>query len=207
VHNWRPLEVEALIALGELGDASHALEEFLQLIPDIGLRSAEAEAGRLQGLLEEARGNLLDADRSFERARKLLPGLAIPLQVGVLELTDGQRLLLRGRFTEARQALESADRTFRALGARPFVTQCQEALTAAGASIATEEPGPAIGLTPTELVVARMVADGLTNREVASELYVSVKAIEFHLSNIFAKLGIRSRREIADILGSAARRL
>jgi DNA-binding CsgD family transcriptional regulator len=51
-------------------------------------------------------------------------------------------------------------------------------------------------LTAKEQVVAVMVADGMTNREVAADLYLSVKAIEYHLGNIFAKLGIRSRREL-----------
>ncbi len=55
---------------------------------------------------------------------------------------------------------------------------------------------PTFGLTPTEIVVAGLVAMGRTNQETAGELFVSVKAIEFHLTNIFAKLGIRSRRQI-----------
>jgi DNA-binding CsgD family transcriptional regulator len=55
---------------------------------------------------------------------------------------------------------------------------------------------PAFGLTPTEIVVAGLVAIGRTNQEAAGELFVSVKAIEFHLTTIFAKLGIRSRRAI-----------
>jgi DNA-binding NarL/FixJ family response regulator len=61
----------------------------------------------------------------------------------------------------------------------------------------------ALGLTPTELAVARLVARGRSNREAAAELYVSVKAIEFHLGNIFAKLGIHSRRGLAERLGEA----
>ena len=58
--------------------------------------------------------------------------------------------------------------------------------------------GATLGLSATELAVARLVAAGRSNREAAAELYVSVKGIEFHLSNIFAKLGIRSRRALAD---------
>jgi DNA-binding CsgD family transcriptional regulator len=204
VHNWRPLEVEALIALAHLDDAADALAEYQRLIPEAGLRSAEAEAARLQGLLDEARGDTSGCDRSFERALELVAGLAIPLQVGILELADGQRLLRRGRLPEAKEMLQSAEVRFRSLRARPFMTHCGEALIEAGASPDLEEFSPAFGLTPTELVVARKVAGGLTNREVASEMYVSVKAIEFHLSNVFDKLGIRSRRQIRRSLGSVS---
>ncbi len=64
---------------------------------------------------------------------------------------------------------------------------------------------PTFGLTPSELVVARLVTTGLSNREIAAELFVSVKAVEFHLGHIFDKLGIRSRRQVARVLGEPTR--
>ncbi len=65
-------------------------------------------------------------------------------------------------------------------------------------------PNPTFGLTPTEIVVAGLVATGRTNQQAAGELFVSVKAIEYHLTNIYAKLGIRSRRDIHPALHGAA---
>jgi len=75
-------------------------------------------------------------------------------------------------------------------------------LAACGVALRPEALPETIGLTPAELAVARLVAMGRSNREAAAELFVSVKAIEFHLSNIFSKLGIHSRRGIADRLGA-----
>jgi DNA-binding CsgD family transcriptional regulator len=196
VHNWRPFEIEALLELERLDHATEALEEFRRLIPRGGLASAEAEASRLLGLLDEAHGNRQDADVHFAAARRSSVGLTMPLQAGFLEQTDGRRLLRRGQLDEARVALAAAERIFRTLGARPYVERCQAALHSAGLP-PVEMTEADFGLTPMELVVARRVAEGLTNREVAGELFVSVKAIEFHLSNIFGKLSIRSRREIS----------
>jgi len=82
------------------------------------------------------------------------------------------------------------------LGARPDLALCDALLRAAGAAPGIADVNPTFGLTPTEIVVATLVAMGRTNQEAAGELFVSVKAIEFHLTNIFPKLGIRSRREI-----------
>jgi DNA-binding NarL/FixJ family response regulator len=65
------------------------------------------------------------------------------------------------------------------------------------------ESSPLEALTEREQVVARMVGSGKTNREVAADLYLSVKAIEYHLDNIFDKLDIRSRRELRGLVGSA----
>ena len=58
------------------------------------------------------------------------------------------------------------------------------------------------GLTPGEQAVARLVATGRTNRQAAAELYVSVKTVEYHLGNIFAKLGIRSRKDLITRIGA-----
>jgi DNA-binding CsgD family transcriptional regulator len=116
--------------------------------------------------------------------------------VALLELSDGRRLVERGRHAEARAVLSAARSRLAELGARPDLARCDALLGAAGAAPGIADVNPTFGLTPTEIVVAGLVAMGRTNQQVASELFVSVKAVEFHLTNIFAKLGIRSRREI-----------
>ncbi|HOZ58652.1 MAG TPA: helix-turn-helix transcriptional regulator, partial [Nakamurella multipartita] len=69
-----------------------------------------------------------------------------------------------------------------------------------GLATADRPGGPRFGLTAQELVVARLAADGLSNRQIAGELVVSIKTVEYHLRNAFAKLGITSRRQLADRL-------
>ena len=66
---------------------------------------------------------------------------------------------------------------------------------------AASSPAALLGLSRAELAVARLVATGLTNREVASQLYVSVKTVEYHLRNSYIKLDITSRRELTALLG------
>ena len=84
------------------------------------------------------------------------------------------------------------------VGAVPFVASIDDDLSAAGHA-STSRPArerSALELTDRERDVATLVAQGMTNPEVAAELYVSRKAVEYHLHNIFGKLGIRSRREL-----------
>jgi DNA-binding NarL/FixJ family response regulator len=67
-------------------------------------------------------------------------------------------------------------------------------------SAEAQSPAATLGLSRAEMSVARLVATGLTNREVAGELYVSVKTVEYHLRNCFIKLDIASRRELTELL-------
>lgn len=197
IYNWRPFEVEAQIMLGQLDDAGRTLEEFRSAIPDSGLQSAEMDYWRLKGQLDDARGDVGEANEAFGQALLLAATVTNPFQIGQAELADGWRLIGQGRHDEAKASLETAFRRFSALKAIPYMTRCEAAMASVGAPVPTIAPNPSLGLTPTELVVARLVGNGASNRDVASELYVSVKAVEFHLSNIFDKLDIRSRRDIA----------
>ncbi len=106
-----------------------------------------------------------------------------------------------GRRPEAIARLRSARARLEQLGARPYLAACDQELVACGILVPARHAQGIVGLTATELSVARLVAAGRSNRETAAELYVSVKAIEFHLSNIFTKLGISSRRALAERLG------
>ena len=96
--------------------------------------------------------------------------------------------------------LEEAHKAFSRLGADPFVQACAEEPAALHVTAAAQSPAALLGLSRAELAVARLVATGLTNREVASELFVSVKTVEYHLRNSFIKLDITSRRALAALL-------
>jgi DNA-binding NarL/FixJ family response regulator len=82
------------------------------------------------------------------------------------------------------------------MGAEPFRQRVAEDLARSGLRPAGQTARAPLALTEREQDVAALVAKGLTNREVAAELYVSTKAVEYHLGNVFGKLGISSRREL-----------
>lgn len=219
IHDWRPLEVDALIALGRLDDAGAALAEIDASLSAPGPGTARISAARLRGALAAARGDSARSARAFEDAWEHARGAARPLLLAQLELAEGRQLRQAARRPEAIARLRSARGRLAGLDARPHVSACDQELAACGVQLrpgtsqdaanrAPVRQSPAVqgslGLTSSELAVARLVAAGRSNREAAAELYVSIKGIEFHLSNIFAKLGIRSRRALAECLGEEA---
>ena len=151
--------------------------------------SPAREPGRTQG----------GPGRSREIIRRRLaagPGLSLPFQLALLERDDGRRLRRAGDRQSAVERLRQARDHLADLGALPYVAACERELAHCGAEIRPEQR-PAWNLTASELAVARLVCTGRSNREVAGELYVSVKAVEFHLGHVFDKIGIRSRKDLA----------
>ncbi|MFE0331754.1 BREX system ATP-binding domain-containing protein [Streptomyces sp. NPDC058960] len=116
-----------------------------------------------------------------------------------LRLAHGSWLGRRGRGAEAEELLRTAFRTFRELRAAPWVEQCRAELRAVRRSTGTAE-NDADALTPQELRIARLVATGLTNKEVGAALHLSPRTIGAHLYRIFPKLGITSRAALARAL-------
>ena len=203
VADWRPLELDALIGLGRLDDAETALQELNAAAPAQGLGSASMTAARLRGNLAVARGDLARAGESFAVAFRRAQSLPLPFQIALLERDDGRRLRRAGDRQGAVARLRQARNRLITLGAQPYVAVCERELQACGAEI-KPEPGPARwNLTASEMAVARLVSTGRSNREVAAELYVSVKAVEFHLGHVFDKVGIRSRRALASRLAAS----
>jgi DNA-binding CsgD family transcriptional regulator len=90
--------------------------------------------------------------------------------------------------------LRQARQDLGALGAEPYLQACDRELQACGLRVDDDRGRAHVRLTPTEVAVTNLVVKGQSNREVAAALYMSVKTVEFHLGNVFAKLGISSRR-------------
>jgi DNA-binding CsgD family transcriptional regulator len=124
----------------------------------------------------------------------------MPFEAALLNLDDGRRLRRVGHGPAAVARLEEAHKAFSHLGADPFVQACATELAALQVTAATGSPAALLGLSRAELAVARLAATGLTNREVASQLFVSVKTVEYHLRNSYIKLDITSRRALAALL-------
>ncbi|MBM2620806.1 AAA family ATPase [Actinoplanes sp. LDG1-06] len=194
------LLVEALTGTGRLDEAEAVLHD-LRAEHDGGyLRDVVA---RLTGQIAEARNRPRDAEETYRQALTFeVDADTAPLYRGALEHAYGKLLLATGS-TSRRDAatwLTRAHRRFAALRATPFQQRCEQDLTATGLTVAEGAPGRPLTLTERELSVAHVIANGRTNQEAAAELYVSQKTVEYHLSRIYAKLGISSRRLLAEAL-------
>ena len=203
--DWRLLEIEALLALGQLEAASDRLEE----LAEGGVRRSPPtliEQARLKALVAMARGDQDRAAQAFAEGWRFLAGHRLPLLQAKLELAETKYFRSTHQRSMAVERLHSARSSLTALMAGPYVELCDEELAQWGATAQSAGLRRELMLTPSELPVARLVAKGRTNKEAAAELYVSVKTVEHHLSNIYMKLGVRSRRELARALESLSRR-
>nr|WP_062334446.1 LuxR C-terminal-related transcriptional regulator [Herbidospora sakaeratensis] len=157
-------------------------------------------ASRARGLIAMARGDHERALACFAEARA--HAAPFPLERAFVDLLTGRCHLLRGRAKAGERALRTAYREFERIGARAYQDLTRAAARDAG--LVVDGPArPFDDLTPAERAVAGLACDGLTNREIADRLVVSVKTVEFHLGHVFRRLDISSRRELRE-LGSAA---
>lgn len=140
-----------------------------------------------------------DMVQRFEAALTL-PGIEDwPFEVGRARLAYGEELRRRGRTRDARVQLKAAGGQFGLVGARPWEARAKAELRATGMTRVTRgEAG--ISLTPQELEVARLAATGLSNPQIASQLFLSPRTVSSHLYRLFPKLGITSRGALRDAL-------
>ena len=151
-------------------------------------------------LLERSRGLLsddADAEAHLRIALELHTGDAPGFHRARTELCLGELLRRDRRRAESRTHLRSAAAVFDALGAEPWAERAREELRATGESRRRPDQSGAADLTPQERRIARFVAEGATNKEVAAQLFLSPKTVEYHLAKVFQKLGIASRGDLA----------
>jgi DNA-binding CsgD family transcriptional regulator len=195
---WAPDLIEAYSRVGRADRAVEVLETFERQAQATGRVSAQAAAARCRGLLAPD-----DAfEGPFDAALALHELVPTPFERGRTELAYGERLRRAQKRTKARERLQLALQTFDRLGAEPWAERARVELRASGQSVRTPEQQVEDALTPQELQVAALVAGGATNREAAAALFLSVKTIEFHLGHVYRKLGIRSRTELARVVGA-----
>jgi DNA-binding CsgD family transcriptional regulator len=188
--------VEALLRAGDAGAATELLEPFADEAERVGQPSAQAVVGRCRGMLA--------AEDSY--AREFQGALELhALDVNVFatartRLAYGERLRRSGRRIDAREHLKQALAVFDRLEAVPWSERARSELRATGERVRGRGPATSAQLTPQELQVATLVAEGKTNREVGAQLFLSPKTIEWHLGHVYRKLSIRSRGELSRTL-------
>jgi DNA-binding CsgD family transcriptional regulator len=193
---WQDLYADALVTTGRAADAAAFLVPHEERAAARGRRSAITRLARSRGSVEAALGRADRAEEAFAHALSIIETLPAPFERARIELAAGAVLRRAGQRRRAADLLEAAEERFTALGARPYAERCAKELAASGLHPTRRRVRDRAQLTSQELVVARLAADGRSNREVADELVVSIKTIEYHLRNAFQKLGVTSRRQL-----------
>ncbi|MCB9012244.1 MAG: hypothetical protein H6531_10490 [Actinobacteria bacterium] len=184
--------IEAAVSVDRRDLAERAFERLLELDPAGFLRTRAAVA-RCRGLLEQDHGAAIE---HLSAAIELEDRAGVPFEAARSRLLLGERLLHTRTRREALAPLERAFATFDALEARPWADRAANGLGTLRARPRRSGTSTA-DLTPQELQVAHAATEGLTNKQIAAHLFLSVKTVEFHLRNAYGKLGVRSRTQLA----------
>ena len=189
---WRPLLVEGLVGSGQLDRAAAVLD---QLRADSGQVSYLGPAlAWLEGWLAEQRGDLEEARRHLRRRR----GAAASAARFTRPAAAGPRpaAAAHGKPEGGGRAAAAGERAVPGLRAAPFIARVEEELAACQLPGSPAKKQSVLALTSRETEVAHLVGKGMSNPEIAAELYISRKAVEYHLGNIYAKCGLRGRQEL-----------
>ncbi len=140
-----------------------------------------------------------DATAAFERAVGHYRRASRPYDLARTQLAYGEFLRRTNRRVDARTHLRAALETFTDLGAAPLLERARQELRASGETARKRDPSTLLDLTPMELKVAQLVSTGLSNKDVAAQCWVSPRTVAFHLRNVFTKVGVSSRTELAQL--------
>ncbi|MBJ7340217.1 helix-turn-helix transcriptional regulator [Mycolicibacterium sp.] len=182
--------VEAAMRVGQPDRAEQAALTLRAWAAHVQAPWALALAARCDALLADG------SEEHFARAAALHAEGSRPFDAARTELLRGEFLRRRRSRARARTHLRAACEVFEGLGAAPWTERARGELRATGETARTRDPSTVTRLTPQELQIARLVGAGGTNREIAAELFLSPRTIDYHLHKIFTKLGISSRAQL-----------
>jgi len=199
ISRFVPDLIEAHLLCGNAERARILLAWLEERARSTGLSHPAAAAARCRGLLAADAGQSVAA---FEAARREHARRSMPFELARTLLCEGEVLRRWRRPAAARSALREALGLFERLGARPWADRAAAELAATGIRTVSSKFRAARidALTPQELQIARMVADGLNNAEAAAAMFLSRKTVETHLTRVYRKLEIRSRTDLTRIL-------
>ncbi|WP_272474602.1 helix-turn-helix transcriptional regulator [Baekduia alba] len=182
-----PELVEALIRLDRIDEARERLAQYTRRADAKRQPWALARLARCSGLLDD------DGNAGFAEALRLHAQTPDRFEEARTRLCHGERLRRDRRRADARPELRRALEMFDALGAAPWAERARLELLATGETARRRDPSTLDQLTPRELQVALVLAEGHTIREAAAKLFLSPKTVDYHLRHVYRKLGIRSR--------------
>jgi DNA-binding CsgD family transcriptional regulator len=187
-----PDRVEAAVRAGRSAEAREALDAFEVWAAHTGTPWAGPSVALCRALVaadDAATGHFEEAIRLSAEAR--------PFDAARTRLLFGEHLRRQRRRADARSQLRAALDAFESFGAAPWADRARAELRATGETAHKRNPSALSQLTPQELQVARLVGEGLSNKEAAAQLFLSPRTIDAHLRSVFAKLGVTSRTQLA----------
>ena len=196
-----PELVEAATRVGDAELARDALERLGETTRPAGTDFALGIEDRSRALLSDGAA----ADNLYRQALDRLSRTTLRPELARAHLLYGEWLRRDGRRLDAREQLRTAYHLFDAIGMEAFTERTRRELLATGEKARKRSDETRDQLTPQEEQIARLACDGLSNSEIGAELFVSARTVEWHLRNVFAKLGITSRRHLQRALSEAGR--
>jgi DNA-binding CsgD family transcriptional regulator len=190
--------VEAAVRFGAPDAAADALQRLCERTRLAGSESALGIEARSRALFSE--GEI--AERLYREAIERLRRSRLALELARARLLYGEWLRRGQRRTDAREQLREAHEMFTAMGAGPFAERAGRELVATGGTARKRAIETRDELTPHEVRIARMARDGASNQEIATQLFVSRKTVQYHLRKVFQKLGLSKREQLADALAA-----
>jgi DNA-binding CsgD family transcriptional regulator len=191
-----PELTETLLHLGRADDAAAAAVDHDARVRAKGQPWALARAARVRALLAAED----EFEPHFDEALGLHAQTPDVFETARTRLAYGARLRRAGHRVRAREQLREAIESFDGLGAAPWSSLARVELQATGETARKRDPSTLDQLTPQEVQIALLLAGGSTTREAAAAMFLSPKTIEYHLRNVYRKLGIHSREELADVM-------
>jgi DNA-binding CsgD family transcriptional regulator len=199
VENWRLTElIEAAARSGRSALAAETLDRLSALTRASGTDWALGIEARSRALLSE--GDV--AERLYREAVARLSRTRVRVELARAHLLYGEWLRRAGRRRDARAQLRTAHELLTAMGVEAFAERARRELVATGETVRARSVETRDDLTAQEMQIARLAGDGQTNAEIGTTLFISPRTVEWHLRNVFTKLDIRSRRELAIALAS-----
>jgi DNA-binding CsgD family transcriptional regulator len=188
-----PDAVEAAARSARLDEVAALLDSFQAWVERFPNPARLALLARCRALAERD-----DTAGHYARAIELSGALA-PFDRARTELLYGEWLRRERRRIDARPHLRTALELFERLAVPPWAERARSELRASGETARKRDPSTRDQLTPRELQIAGLAAEGMTNPEIGAQLFLSPRTIDYHLRKVFAKLGIASRRDLARI--------
>jgi DNA-binding CsgD family transcriptional regulator/tetratricopeptide (TPR) repeat protein len=197
--SWALTELaEAAVRTGQPERAAAACERLSAVADASGTDGARGVSALARALVADGAEGVktLVAEDLYREAIELLSRTRMVSRVARARLCYGEWLRRTERDREARAQLRVAFDAFTAMGAKAFADRARRELEAAGETVPTPREDPDAELTPQEHQIAQLARTRRTNPEIGAELFLSARTVEWHLRNIFAKLGIGSRQEL-----------